>query len=459
MFRWFQPKCPLGTWEKAWTETRMRWLADRLGSDRLLKAQVVLPTAEFFPEAYTGTEADAARLLQQVCGFLGAEAAQLAFEVCPDVELPGAAGHYDTAERRTIRIAASELADPESLVATLSHEVAHELLLGRGLLDTDARDHEWLTDLVPDFLGLGVFAANAVIRERTERVGNVSQWRMQRHGYLPARIHGYALALSAWVRYEQSPAWARHLRLDAGAVFAEGLRYLRQTGDSLFHPDDFARPLRSRSADELRHALRDGSPSGRLAALWELQRWGEAGLSAQPEICDALHDRDVALRGEAARSLGALGPAVGEAVRNLVDLLGDREPSVQVAAAQALGVLQLRPELVVPELCALLGDHNEFVVFAAAVSLASFAQRGNVPVKPLLAALGRATVACDFGTADYLAIALKNRVAAIESLLPEEFPEWDAEVRQRILSVVEAAPASPPPIDLRLPPFSAQALR
>src|SRR5437762_1035354 len=38
MFGWFAPKCPLATWEKVWTETRMRWLADRFGVRRLLDA-------------------------------------------------------------------------------------------------------------------------------------------------------------------------------------------------------------------------------------------------------------------------------------------------------------------------------------------------------------------------------------------------------------------------------------
>ena len=58
MFGLFGPRCPIGTLEKTWTESRMCWLADRLGIDRLLKADVLIPTVECFPAPYRGTEED-----------------------------------------------------------------------------------------------------------------------------------------------------------------------------------------------------------------------------------------------------------------------------------------------------------------------------------------------------------------------------------------------------------------
>jgi hypothetical protein len=52
MFGWFRPRCPVDTWEKAWTEQRMVWLAQRLGLEKLQPAQVVTPIPEFFPGEY-----------------------------------------------------------------------------------------------------------------------------------------------------------------------------------------------------------------------------------------------------------------------------------------------------------------------------------------------------------------------------------------------------------------------
>jgi hypothetical protein len=68
MFGWFTPKSPLDTREKTWTEKRMRWPADQLGIDRLLDAQVVLPTPEFFPEPYNATADDPRRQVRQHLG-------------------------------------------------------------------------------------------------------------------------------------------------------------------------------------------------------------------------------------------------------------------------------------------------------------------------------------------------------------------------------------------------------
>jgi len=62
-FGWWKPKCSAGFREKAWVETRMRWLGEQLGMERLTRCQVILPTEEFFPDAYDATPEAAGRLL------------------------------------------------------------------------------------------------------------------------------------------------------------------------------------------------------------------------------------------------------------------------------------------------------------------------------------------------------------------------------------------------------------
>ena len=64
-------------------------------------------------------------------------------------------GHYVHGEQSVIRIAKSQLAEPARLIATLAHELAHELLLGGGLLSASATDHEWVTDLLPVYFRFG----------------------------------------------------------------------------------------------------------------------------------------------------------------------------------------------------------------------------------------------------------------------------------------------------------------
>src|SRR5258708_402611 len=78
----------------------------------------------------------------------------------------------------------------------------------------EAREHEYLTDLLTVFLGLGVFAGNSVIREvsYTYLDSGSHYWGIGRWGYLSERLFGYALSVFAWARGETGQAWAAHLR-------------------------------------------------------------------------------------------------------------------------------------------------------------------------------------------------------------------------------------------------------
>src|SRR6185295_18268065 len=86
-------------------------------------------------------------------------------EVCEDWTHQDPLGEYHSGDPATICLNPSQLKDPESLVATLVHELAHEILLGGGLLTDNNEDLERLTDLLPTYLGLGIFGANDVFHE------------------------------------------------------------------------------------------------------------------------------------------------------------------------------------------------------------------------------------------------------------------------------------------------------
>jgi hypothetical protein len=230
LFGLFSPKSPLAVREKTWTEVRMRWLAGQFGMNRLLRADVVLPDDQWFPDSYEGTPENARRFLDRIAGFMQIDPSPIQLEIREDTEMPGAAGQYQPG---LIRVAKGQLDDPPALVAVLAHELAHDLLCGRGALK-DGLDAEWVTDLLPVYLGLGIFTANATLLEKCERHGHHSWWTMRRRGYLNSCTIGYALALFAWVREERNPEWASFLRLDAAEYFVAGLRFLGATGDSLF---------------------------------------------------------------------------------------------------------------------------------------------------------------------------------------------------------------------------------
>lgn len=229
-------------------EGRFSWLSGEFGIDRLRSAPVILPSPRCFPDPYHGRPEDLTPLFVRVCGYLGLDPGRFELRLYSEADRPrledeggrpigGTAGLYQGGARPVIWVEYSQLADPPALVATLIHEACHDLLLGQGRLRGDEEDHEFVTDLLTVYLGLGVITANSTIREAYWTSGNVSGWRIGRQGYLTQPMYGYALALFAWVRGERKPPWAGEIRPDVRVPFRAGLRYLTETGDSQFRAD------------------------------------------------------------------------------------------------------------------------------------------------------------------------------------------------------------------------------
>src|SRR5262249_42763336 len=157
-------------------------------------------------------------------------------EVLTDAEFAKLARRADDTERddrSVITLAESHLADAESLMIHFLRRLAHHLLADMPL-DEDTTDREGIADLLPVCVGLGVFAANATLQVATGNDGTMSWWRMTTNSSLPSRVFGYALALFAFARGEERPAWSGALRPDAEASLRDGLRYLQKTKDTLF---------------------------------------------------------------------------------------------------------------------------------------------------------------------------------------------------------------------------------
>lgn len=404
MFGWFKPRCPLDTAWKTWTERRMLWLADRLGVDRLLDAQVVEPTEEFFPDLYDADRASARKCLDRVCGYMGVDPARVTLEVVADDDMPGAAGLYEQRARSNICVAESQLASPDKLLATLAHELAHEVLLGGKLLTHDVADHEQVTDLLPVFLGVGILGANATITDTSGYEGGWSWWSVSRQGYLSSIQLGYALALFAFMRGEVWPEWAGHLRPDAAETLGAGVRYLSRTGDSLFHPDTVRDRRGDKTVMEIVLRLEDASPTFRMDALLDVDERNLADPALLAPVRRCLGDRDGHVRAAAARSAGAFGFRGRVLIPRLVEMLREGEDSAR-AAAGALVNVGAAPELVVPEFARLMKESPE-LVDALALSLGSYGAEARAALPALLDAFGRALLGKP-GALDALRTALR----------------------------------------------------
>jgi hypothetical protein len=251
----FTPKLPITEDDRQWVNEGFRRLEKSLGRHRLLSTKVVEPTAEDFPDPYDKSPEAVEQLFSRVCTYMQVDRDSIELEIFPDETeelreiLPSwrggggkhAAGLYlhghekDRAmagddERMLVALRSSLIKDPLTLVATAAHELGHVILLGGNLMSR-TNDHEPMTDLLTVFLGLGIFTANSAARFKQFQNDRKIGWSMQRLGYLPEPVFGYALAKFASERGEHKPAWARHLMPNVRSDFKNSSRWLAENSN------------------------------------------------------------------------------------------------------------------------------------------------------------------------------------------------------------------------------------
>lgn len=248
MFGWFQPTCPVDAAAKRWIEERLNWLAREFPTNVFTEKPLILPTAEFFPDAFDGSHQSLRTMLDRVCGYMDVEPSRVELRthqanrnlwLVNDAgkPLPGApAGTYEQyAHRFIIRLDEAEIDDLIGLVGTFAHELAHAKLLGERRLRGDEFDNELLTDLTVVFHGLGIFLANSPRHWDSQ----FSKWpgtELKKPEYMTSPMFGYSIAHIAWSRGERSPEWARYLHPSARTNFKQGLGFLWKTRDTTFNP-------------------------------------------------------------------------------------------------------------------------------------------------------------------------------------------------------------------------------
>jgi len=235
-------RCPVGPAEQAWIQESMRWFTAQFG-DGPLTRPVVLPTREFFPPPFSGSDEDVRAAVRRVAGYMGADVTAITVAFTSDLAdeqermrlLPvsrqarGAAGLYQQHDGRgVLTFDRSNVADPAVLLAVIAHELGHARLVGEHRISADRKDQEPLTDLLTVYLGMGIFTANAAFDfSRTgPPAARVGGWRTNRLGYLTEQMFGYGLACYARLRGEPKPAWARYLDTNPRVYMKHGLAYI-----------------------------------------------------------------------------------------------------------------------------------------------------------------------------------------------------------------------------------------
>jgi hypothetical protein len=212
----------------------------------------VLPTDEYFPGRYDATEAHGRALVARVCEYMGVDPGTIQIHFFREGRPPlitgagmqsweGKTGSYHRGSfGEVIQLEAEALRDPLTLAAVAAHQLALTLLYDQPRDGADVDDLGEMADLLAVLLGMGVFIANSRVRSAAWNSAGTESFQIRRLGGLTQPVTGYALALFAYVRGEENPAWARHVCADVRAPLQAGLRYLRKTGDCLYDPAERA---------------------------------------------------------------------------------------------------------------------------------------------------------------------------------------------------------------------------
>lgn len=108
------------------------------------------------------------------------------------------------------------------------------------------------------------------------------------------------------------------------------------------------------------------------------------GPVAVPELEKRLRSTNVAIRGRAAVTLGAIGPAAESAIPAMLTLLEETNMEVRQAGVAGLAGIGRQPERFVPLFRGLLGDSNNWVRQYAATGLGRFGSSAKEAIPDLL---------------------------------------------------------------------------
>jgi hypothetical protein len=451
MWGWRRAKLPLDLREKVWVELCFGWLIDRLGRDHLLATDCVTPSPEYFPRPFEPTPACAQDIFDRVCYFMRFEPGEVKLRTrlipaqggLPDDACPHDNGPHD--DRSTVSVNMISDDSGDRFVARCTRALAHHRL---DRLKTDGMNDafaQFMGDLLPTLGGVGIFLANTVYETKRDRIGYITFDEYRRHGYLPTHVHGYALALRAWIRGETRPDWSRFLRSDVRAAVALGMHYLSSTRETLVPSGNRLAERAHLTQGALIQRISDGPPTEQLAALWQLQSGGqglpEAALQPASRLLAAT---DRALRVESALALARTGRPTESAFHPLLDQLRAADGDARLSAALALGAMRLNPAMAAPELAAVVADDDDRrVVEAAAEGLRQYGRTDEQHAKAVLRRLWRAVATGRGADPMILAAALGAMVPDARALIVEERGEELDDVWDEVLALVEHAQDPP----------------
>lgn len=244
-----KPKPTVTKEDKEWIENSFSWFEEQYDRDFLKAVKIIEPTKEFFDHEFTGTEEDAEYSLKKITEYMDIKGVNIElyyFSEAPmefqdegivatqNTEGDGTKDNYalgkyseDGPNKFEIGLELSQLKNPQSMIATLAHELSHLILLGEGRID---ENDEELTDLNCIALGFGIFIGNSIFNFQQWQGSSHQGWQANKQGYIQEEVAAYALAFFNNYQLNQTD-WHRHLNKSMNKLYFKNLKYLEYSNN------------------------------------------------------------------------------------------------------------------------------------------------------------------------------------------------------------------------------------
>ena len=246
----FGPKFLLDDGTTNWIFDSFAWALESFGSDVFYQhTELVLPNDTYFPDKFETPEDVAETIFNRVRRYAGMEdwpcrlVAQKE-EINPKVGsalllqgLPkGPAGTFSISSGKhpTIEISydPTQINQPEALIATFAHELAHYLMASvENAPPGGDQFEEQATDLVAVFMGFGVFLANSAFTFSQYADSESQGWQTTSLGYLTETEFTYCLAVFLQLKEINSATVDPHLDKHLMKTLNAARKEMNRSGD------------------------------------------------------------------------------------------------------------------------------------------------------------------------------------------------------------------------------------
>ena len=236
-------KLPITEEDKIWVDEDLNWLKAEFGKEHFIEIRTVTPTKDFYERTFDGTEKDAEFILERTMELMNIQNVDIKLDFFSDspIEMAdgtiltspadingswkSASGTYHQTENGTvISIETGQLKNPISLIATISHELAHQILLGENRIE---ENDEFLTDFTAIVYGFGIFIGNSRFNFSSFSTNGGFGWQSRSQGYLPEQIIAYAMAWLSKERNEKTE-YSQYLNKSMKKYFDQSIDWLME---------------------------------------------------------------------------------------------------------------------------------------------------------------------------------------------------------------------------------------